>query len=476
MLTSIRKNLAYNTLYQILAILIPLITTPYLTRTLGANGIGEYSYAYSIAYYFVMLMQLGLNNYGNREIAKNRDDIQKRSFTFWGIYQMQLICSLFAIVMYCIYIIVYTGNKVMPITMLPYIISGALDINWFFFGMEEFKITVVRNTVVKILATISIFIFVNSSNDVIIYAFIMTISLFCTQFVMWPFLKGRVEFVKITKQDVLKHIKPNLILFIPVVAVSLYKMMDKIMLGALATKAEVGYYDSSEKIIQIPMAIISSLGTVMLPRMSNLFAKSNSNVAKNVFKKSINLALFLSTSIGFGIMSVGKTFVPWFYGNDFIKCISLFDILLPSCIFLSFANVIRTQYLIPNEKDKEFIISVITGAAINLTINILFIPRYGSIGAAIGTLIAEASVCVVQIVFVYKQLPMNQYIFDSFKYILSGIFMFMLLNKIEFSYLSPIISILFQVAIGGVIYMLNLFIFFQFENLLRRIKFNGEKR
>ena len=475
-MTSIKRNFAYNTFYQILAILIPLITTPYLTRTLGATGIGEYSYAYSIAYYFVMLMQLGLNNYGNREIAKNRDDREKRSLTFWGIYRMQLICSLFAIVMYCIYIIIYVGNKIMPITMVPYIISGALDINWFFFGMEEFKITVVRNTVIKILTTLSIFIFVNDSNDVIIYAYIMTIGMLCTQIVMWPFLKGRIDYVRVSKQDILKHIKPNLILFIPVVAVSLYKMMDKIMLGALATKAEVGYYDSSEKIIQIPMALITSLGTVMLPRMSNLFAKSNTDVAERIFKKSINLALFLSTSIGFGIMSVGKTFVPWFYGNDFVKCISLFDILLPSCIFLSFANVIRTQYLIPNEKDKEFIISVIVGAVINLIINTLCIPRFGSIGAAIGTLIAEASVCIVQIIFVYKKLPMSQYIFDSFKYVLSGCFMFIVLYKIEFPYLPSIISILFQVIIGGVIYLLSLFIFFQFEKSLRRSKFNGEER
>lgn len=467
-MTSIKRNFAYNTFYQILAILIPLITTPYLTRTLGATGIGEYSYAYSIAYYFVMLIQLGLNNYGNREIAKNRDDRKIRSLTFWGIYRMQLVCSIFAIVMYCIYIIIYAGNKIIPISMVPYIISGALDINWFFFGMEEFKITVVRNTVIKIFTTLSIFIFVNDSNDVIIYAYIMTIGMLCSQFVMWPFLKGRIDYVRVSKQDILKHIKPNLILFVPVVAVSLYKMMDKIMLGALATKTEVGYYDSSEKIIQIPMALITSLGTVMLPRMSNLFAKSNTDAAERIFKKSINLALFLSTSIGFGIMSVGKTFVPWFYGNDFVKCISLFNILLPSCIFLSFANVIRTQYLIPNEKDKEFIISVIVGAVINLIINTLFIPRFGSIGAAIGTLIAEASVCIVQIIFVYNKLPMSQYIFDSIKYVLSGCFMFKVLYKIEFTYLPSIISILFQIIIGGVIYLLSLFILFQFEKSLRR--------
>lgn len=475
-MTSIKKNFAYNTFYQILAILIPLITTPYLTRTLGATGIGEYSYAYSIAYYFVMIIQLGLNNYGNREIAKNRDNIEKKSITFWSIYLMQFICSLFAISIYCLYIILYTKNKIMLITMIPYIISGALDINWFFFGMEEFKITVIRNTIIKIITTISIFFFVKNSSDIITYAYIMTLGMLFTQIVMWPFLKGRINCVRVSRQDVIKHIKPNLILFIPVVAISLYKMMDKIMLGVLANKAEVGYYDSSEKIIQIPMALITSLGTVMLPRMSNLFANSNADIAEKMFSKSINLALFLSTSIGFGIMAIGKTFVPWFYGDGFMKCITLFNILLPSCIFLSFANVIRTQYLIPNEKDREFIISVIMGAGINLIINALLIPKFGSIGAAIGTLIAEATVCIVQVVFVYRELPMKKYIFYSFKYVLSGFIMFIIVYNIEFISLPPLINILLQVFTGVITYLVILSLLFQFENLSRRCLFNGEER
>ena len=364
----------------------------------------------------------------------------------------------------------------MLITMIPYIISGALDINWFFFGMEEFKITVIRNTIIKIITTISIFFFVKNSSDIITYAYIMTLGMLFTQIVMWPFLKGRINCVRVSRQDVIKHIKPNLILFIPVVAISLYKMMDKIMLGVLANKAEVGYYDSSEKIIQIPMALITSLGTVMLPRMSNLFANSNADIAEKMFSKSINLALFLSTSIGFGIMAIGKTFVPWFYGDGFMKCITLFNILLPSCIFLSFANVIRTQYLIPNEKDREFIISVIMGAGINLIINALLIPKFGSIGAAIGTLIAEATVCIVQVVFVYRELPMKKYIFYSFKYVLSGFIMFIIVYNIEFISLPPLINILLQVFTGVITYLVILSLLFQFENLSRRCLFNGEER
>ena len=153
-----------------------------------------------------------------------------------------------------------------------------------------------------------------------------------------------------------------------------------------------------------------------------------------------------------------------------MKCITLFNILLPSCIFLSFANVIRTQYLIPNEKDREFIISVIMGAGINLIINTLLISKFGSIGAAIGTLIAEATVCIVQ------ELPMKKYIFYSFKYVLSGFIMFIIVHNLEFISLPPLINILLQVFTGVITYLIILSLLFQFENLSRRCLFNGEER
>ncbi len=449
---SAKKNFIYNSTYQILALLIPLVTTPYLTRTLGAEGLGDYSYYFSIAQYFVMFIKMGLDNYGNRTIASVRDNKEVLSRSFWGIYIMQLFFSAFAVVIYICFSLVLSAYVTLSLLMGIYVLSGVLDITWFFWGVEEFKITVTRNIIVKVLSTILIFVFVRTSDDVLIYTIIMTGSFLINQILLWPFIIGRVDKCKIRINDVIRNIKPNLILFIPVIAVSLYTIMDKIMLGYISGSAEVGYYDSSEKVIKIPMALITSLGTVMLPRMSNLYAKDQEQIANSMITKSIDIAMLLSTSIGFGIMSVSRLFVPLYYGDGFSACIDLFTILLPSCIFVAFANVIRTQYLIPNNREIVYIVSVISGAIINLGFNSILIPKHGAIGASFATLVAEAAVWGIQIFLVRKELPIGKYLLQSIKYIVAGLIMFLVVVHVHISSFTPVMNILIQVIIGVALY------------------------
>lgn len=458
-MNDVKKNFIYNSIYQLLILLIPLVTTPYVSRILGAEGVGLYSYAHSIAYYFVIFAMLGLNNYGNRTIAMVRDDKNKLSQTFWSIYALQVITSLTAIIVYIIYIILF-NNTIMPWILLFYVISTAFDINWFFFGMEKFKLTVTRNTIVKIISTVCIFIFVRDANDVYLYGIIMALGLGISQFLLWPFVRQYISFYKPNWNDIIKHLKPNLVLFVPVIAVSLYKYMDKIMLGALTTVAQVGFHESSEKIINIPMALINSLGTVMLPRMSNMNVSGSDKESKKYIRYSILFAMFLSTSMGFGIMAVSKEFVPLFYGDGFETCITLFQILLPSCMFLAFANVIRTQYLIPKKKDTIYIISVSLGAIVNIIVNSLLIPTYQSAGAAIGTLCAEATVCIYQAFSVRKELPILNYIYQILPFVFSGLIMFLVLNNLSFSFELIIIELILKIFIGIFIYMFVLGIFF----------------
>lgn len=422
----IKINIIYSAFYQLLTILIPIITTPYLSRTLGPTKIGEYSYAYSIACYFVMFIMLGLTNYGNRTIAMKKSNKENLSKTFLGIYIMQICMSIIVILFYIIYSLFFSNN-IMTWILLIYVISAALDINWFFFGMEKFKLTVSRNTVIKILTTISIFIFVKAQSDIYLYALIMVISILISQCLLWPFVTKDIKFVRIKAKDVTKHIKPNLILFVPVIAISLYKVMDKIMLGYLCSMTEVGFYESSEKVITVPMSLVTALGTVMLPKMSSLVASNDNQKSEKYLKSSLTLSIFLSSSMCFGIMGIANKFVPMFYGEGYEICIVLFQILLPSCIFLAIANVIRTQYLLPNSMDKTFIISSFLGAVVNLILNFILIPRMQSVGAAIGTLFAEATVCIYQLIIIKKRVPVLKYIFNSLPFLISGFIMWCVL-------------------------------------------------
>lgn len=454
-MSSIKKNFMYNSIYQIMIMFIPLITTPYISRVLGASGVGTYSYAYSIANYYVLFIMLGLNNYGNRSIAKVRDNKIELEKTFWSIHSMQFVLGVIFNIIYLLYCFTFSSNFNVSLAVSFYVISACFDVNWFFFGLEKFKLTVIRNTIIKILTTICIFIFVKESTDILIYCLIMTIGLLISQLALWPYILRNINFYKPTIKEITVHIKPNLFLFLTVIAVSLFKIMDKVMLGIMTTTTEVGYYESAEKIIAIPTALITSLGTVMLPRMTNMIS-NNSTQDKKLIYWSMLFAMFISSSMCFGIMGVSKEFVPLFYGDGFEKCIDLFIILLPTCIFMAYANVIRTQYLLPHQMDKDYVISSFLGAGVNLTVNWILIPIHGCIGAAIGTFFAEAIVCLYQAYAVRKYLPIKKYFYKSLYFILAGIIMFLIIFNIDVGNISIFIKLFIKILIGVVLYFVVL--------------------
>lgn len=452
-----KKNFFYNIFYQILIIAIPLITTPYISRILGAEGIGIYSYAYSIANYFVIFTMLGINNYGNRRIAMVRDNRESLSDTFSNVYITQLLMGLILTVIYIIYCFKMSDDFIASIILGLYVVSGILDINWFFNGLEQFKLTVIRNTIIKILCTSGIFIFINCKNDVYKYCAIMAFSNLISQIVLWPFVRKNIDYIKPSFAKAKVHFKPNLMLFSTVLAISLFKIMDKIMLGLLTNTTQVGFYESAEKVINIPIAFVAALGAVMLPRITNMIANGKKDDS-DIIQSSIFFAMFLSSSICFGIMAVADVFVPMFYGIGFEICIDLFEILLPSCLFLAFANVLRTQYLLPHKLDKVYIESTFLGAGVNICTNLLLIPYFQAKGAAIGTLISEIVVCVFQSYFVNKHMPINKYVLQSCPMFIAGIIMYLVVGNFSLRY-SLAVNLIIKIILGCIIYLTILIVF-----------------
>lgn len=452
---SIKKNFIYNFAYQVLVIILPLITTPYISRVIGPEGIGIQSYTYSIANYFVLFAILGISNHGNRSIAMVRDNDEKLNRTFSSIYLVQFIMSIIMIILYLLYsIFVVNDNRIIFIIQSIYIVSSLLDINWFFFGMEEFKLTVVRNIIIKIASALSIFIFVKKSNDLYLYSLILALGNLISQIVLWVYLKRYVKFVKVTKEEILTQIKPILILFIPVISISIYKIMDKIMLGSMSNMIEVGYFENSEKIMNIPLGFITALGTVMLPKMSNLYANGNESEGKKYIGLSLDFIMFISFGSMFGLIGVSPVLVPIFLGDKFINCINIVSMISVTIIFLAWANVIRTQFLIPRKKDKIYIVSTGIGAVVNLLINFLLIKKYGAIGATIGTIFAEATVCVYQSIMVRKELNIKVYIKRSIFYIIPGSIMCIVIRLLEKLLGQSIITGIIQIIVGGSLYII----------------------
>lgn len=392
-MSSIKKNFLYNMSYQLLTLILPLITTPYISRVMGAEKIGVFSYTYSIATYFGMFILLGLNNYGNRTIASVRDNKDKLSLSFWNIYAFQLVLGIVMSVIYLGYALFIAQEKTMALIQFFFLVSSMLDINWFYFGLEQFKLTVTRNTIIKVVTVIAIFIFVKSPDDLYKYTIIMALGTLGGQIALWYFLKNYVQKAKITWDEIKKHVKPNLVLFVPVIAVSMYTSMDKIILGYLTNKTEVGYFESANKIVIVPALLVGALGTVMLPRVSNLVVNGKHEIIKKYLERAQLFSTFLSIAMSFGLSAIVLEFVPLFYGKGFEKCEILIPIMVTNSIFISWSNILRNQYLIPYKKDIIFIKSVIYGALINIVINIILIPKYASVGATIGLFSSEIVVC-----------------------------------------------------------------------------------
>lgn len=453
-MNSIGKNFLYNAAYQILLILLPLITTPYISRILGADGIGTYSYTYTIANYFMLLAMLGVKNYGNRSIAAVREDRLRLSSTFWQIYGLQFWCALAALVLYFGYVLLFEREyTLIALVQGIYVLSGLLDISWFFFGMEEFKITVLRNIAIRLINLVCIFLLVRTREDLWKYTLIMTLGALVSQGYLWFYLRRFVDWCRPKVREMAWHMRAELLLFIPVIAVSLYKMMDKVMLGQMSAITQVGYYESVEKIINIPLGVITALGTVMLPRMSNLVAKGKRKESRQYIYYSMLFAVFLASAMCFGMIGIARDLVPIFLGDAYLPCIPLLQAMAPTVLFIAWANVIRTQYLIPNKMDWSYIVSVMIGAGVNLVINGLLIPRLDAMGAVIGTICAEGSVCLCQTIMVRKQLEIKRYVRDTFPLFLVGFAMLILIEIISQLTDNPAVLLL-EIAAGGIFYVL----------------------
>lgn len=451
---SVKKNLVYNILYQVLILIIPLITTPYISRVIGPEGIGIHSYTYSIVNYFVLFAMLGINNHGNRSIAMVKDNKEELSKTFVSIYSLQIIMSILMIIIYSI-VFIFIGNKYRAFFAIQfiYIIATLLDINWFFFGMEEFKLTVIRNSVVKVLSMLSIFIFVNDSSDLHIYMIILALGTLLSQIILWKFIGRYIKFIKVSKEDIIKQLKPTIVLFIPVIAVSIYKIMDKIMLGSISGINQVGFYENSEKIINIPISIIVALGTVMLPKIANLESKGQGSEIKRYISISIEFIMFIAFGATFGLIGISPILIPVFLGEKFADCINLVSLLSITILFISWANVIRTQFLIPKKKDRIYINSTILGAIVNLFVNLLLIKTYGALGAVFGTVLAEASVAIYQTIKIRKELDIYNYLKRTVFYIIPASVMFILVRSIGVMLSISVLTVLIQVIIGGIVYI-----------------------
>ena len=391
--------------------------------------------------------------YGQREIAYLQSNKEKYSKTFWEILLLRLVTMFISMMIFYCCFAIRGEYKIYYTILLLEMISNCLDISWFFQGLEEFKKTVIRNTVVKIISIICIFIFVKTPNDLSKYFWIYALSTLFGNISLWLYLPKYITKIHIKDLNIIQHLKPTIGLFIPQIAVQIYTVLDKVMIGTIVeNKAEVGYYEQSQKIVKMLLTVITSLGTVMLPRIANTFSEGNSEKIKEYIKKSFNFVFLLAFPMIFGIIAVANNFVPLFFGPGYEKVAILISIISPILLAIGLSNVIGAQYLLPTKHQKEYTISVITGAIINFCVNMLLIKKLGSLGASIGTVIAEITVTVVQFIFMRKDFEIREILKASIKYLLSALLMFIVCIAIGKVIKNGLATIVAQVVIGVIAY------------------------
>lgn len=446
------NNLLLSISYNVLTIIVPFITAPYLGRILGADKVGSYTYVQSIASYFLMFGLLGMRSYGNRTIARVRDSRTERSRAFWQIYFMQIITGLTSFLAYIIYLFV-VEKELLSIALLVsmYVATGFLSIDWFCDGMEDFSSIAKRTLIVKLVNLILIFVFVRNKDDLDKYCLIMSAGYLGSALLLWPAVKSQIDYIPPKIKDVFPHFRNNLLLFIPTIASSVYQTMDKIMIGGIASKAELAYYEYAEKIIQIPLLLFTAMGAVMLSRMSHMFQKDEGE-AFDTLSYSMDLTFMISSSFCFGLAAVSYELINVYYGSSFAPSGPILMALAPMIIMYGWANVIRMQYVIPNNLNHIYIIATIAGAIVNFILNLIFIPNYQAVGATIGTLAAQFTVALVFTICVRKKLPIKAYMKRELPVLLIGLIMGITVFMVSQTHKMSVAWLFVDVAIGAVVF------------------------
>lgn len=449
----LKKNFLYQTIYELLLILLPLLTSPYIARVLGAEKLGIYSLSYAIAYYFQLFSSLGIKYHGTRTIASVKNNQEELNKKFSEILIFHVLFSIICVILYICYLLVFVkSNFIISLIQILNVLAIMVDISWFFFGMEKFKLSTTINCIIRIITVILIFVFVKDKNDLWKYTLIMSSGIFLGQLSLWIYVPKYVKLVKVKIENLLQHCKPMFILFLPILAVSLFRYMDKIMLGFITNKIQVGLYENADKVINIPMTIIISFSTVMLPRITTLISTGNKEKSEYYTTLSYRYMELIAIGMCFGMYCVADLFSLIFWGKEFISCGILIKILAFTIPFSTYSCIMRTQYLMPHEKDKIYVKSMLIGGVLNLILNYILINLYSGIGAAIATLISEIIAMIVQIMATKKDLPHIEYIKSFLIFIIFGIFMSIIIYYINELLSASVLTLLIEIIIGAIIY------------------------
>ena len=451
------KNYIYNLIQQVLLVISPFITIPFLSRSLGAEGIGTYSYAFALTNYFTLIATLGCDVYGRREISYVKNSLENRSKKFWSIQIIKIVCTTLVSSIYIIFSF-NNANKVLLLILMFHLINVPLNIGWFYQGIEKFKTITIRTIFLKIAELLFVVFCIHSKNDLIKYTFGSSFINFLAFFVLWLDIKNDVKFEKITFKDIKYDLKNCLQFFLPAIATSIYTLLDKTMLGNLTgSYIENGYYEQAQKINIVLLRVVLSLGLVLLPQIASAFKEGNKKQVNEFINKSGKYVFFISLPIAFGMICISDNFVQWFFGDGYDKVSELLKLSGFILIVQGLDDVFGMQYLVNVGRQKQYIISLFSGAAINFIFNFILIPKFASVGAIIASFLGELVIVLIQMYYVRDNINLKEFFKQSKNYLIASLVILTVIPLGRFLKVS-ILNTIIITGTSAIIYFITLFI------------------
>ena len=396
---SIRKNFIYRSCYEVLVLLTPLITTPYIARVLGSDGVGVSSYTHSLMAIFTMFAALGTPQYGMREIARHRDDPAESSRLFWEIELLTVFTSSVCLVVWLGLCVFYLEYRPYLLALIPLLIGTAVNINWYFTGHEKILYTVARNAACKIIGIILLFTCIKTKEHLFLYILLDSLVTLFGNLSMWTYLPKMLVKVDFRTLRFRRHFRETLIYFVPTVATSVYTVLDKTLLGLITHNYSTsGFYDQAHRIYSIINALVfTSLNAVMEARISYLFAKGREAEIKTRIRRAIDYTMLAGLGCVFGLVGVAKVFVPVFWGAGWAPVEQMIYLMAPLTLIIGVSYCLGSLYYNPSGNRAQSARYIIVGSCVNLVLNLLLIPRWAAVGAILASILAEGTITVLYV-------------------------------------------------------------------------------
>lgn len=448
----IAKNYFYNAAYQILVLLTPIITAPYLARVLGADNLGIYSYVSSSGNIITTCSLLGIYAYGNRQTAYVRENRLELTKTFWELEFTRLILGAFGTLAYLIYILCNKDYWIFFAVYYPYILAEFIDCSWVYVGLEDMKPAVMKNFVTKLVNVVGIFVFVKSEEDTWIYIFMLAITTLIANISIYTQLPKYIGAPTFSAKSFRLHLKGSVNLFFPQVASLFYLQVDKVMLEWITGETnQVSFYDQAEKIVSIPLSLITVISTVMMPRIANEYKKSNYDVIGELLSKAGKAALCIAMPMMYGILCIALQFVPWYLGDEFHPTAIAIMILSPIVVLNSLTGISGKQYFTATNQIGVLVKAYGTAAIMNIVVNAVLIPYIGYVGAAVATVLSSILSVAIQYYYLLKQIKLRGFAQCAAKYFVGGTIMALIVWSVSHNMRSVPVTTAIQISVGIIV-------------------------